>query len=286
MTERFKACLAHILKDPILKITSIHGGDISDAYTLETARATYFLKCHSGFEARHMFETEAQGLKLIAESKSIRTPEVLGLDSFENTSFLILEYIPSKPPNQKDFEALGTQLANLHGHTTGMFGLHHDNKIGRLPQRNSQHRTWSSFYTHERLIPQLTLAKQKGLLSEQDCPSADRMETVLKPMFSGIVPGLLHGDLWSGNYLISETGTPYLIDPAVYYGDPLVDIAMSKLFGGFGPEFYDAYHNIHPEGKAYAERIDLYQLYYLLVHLNLFGASYRSGVKRILSRYF
>ena len=99
-------------------------------------------------------------------------------------------------------------------------------------------------------------------------------------------PALLHGDLWSGNYLISESGTPYLIDPAVYYGDGLVDIAMSKLFGGFGHDFYSAYHEVISKPEAYEERIDLYQLYYLLVHLNLFGASYRSGVLRILSRYF
>ncbi|GAA4281114.1 fructosamine kinase family protein [Gaetbulibacter aestuarii] len=286
MTEKFKAYLSDLLNETIVHVASVHGGDISDAYKLETSREVYFLKCHSGQEAIKMFEAEAKGLKLIGETKSIRTPEVLGLDTFDNTSFLILEFIPSKSPDQKDHEALGTQLAHLHLNTTTMFGLDHDNKIGKLPQSNTQHKSWPGFYARERLLPQLHLAKEKGLLKDSDCPDPERIESVLNEIFKNVKPSLVHGDLWSGNYLISETGTPYLIDPAVYYSDGLVDIAMSKLFGGFGSGFYNAYHEMIPKPETYSERIDLYQLYYLLVHLNLFGAAYRSGVRGILSRYF
>ena len=262
MTDTFKAKLSEVLNEPIINISTVHGGDISEAFKLETPSNIYFLKCHNGADAFSMFETESKGLNLLSKTNSVRTPEVIAFDTFENLSFLLLEFVPSKSPNSKDYKVFGTQLANLHLNTTDAYGLDHDNKIGRLGQSNCQHKTWSAFYTYERLLPQLNLALQKGLLQDQDCPSVERMTTVLSGFFSDVTPGLLHGDLWSGNYLISETGIPYLIDPAVYYGDGLVDIAMSKLFGGFGPEFYDAYHDIIPKNKAYSERIDLYQLYY------------------------
>ena len=262
MTDTFKAKLSEVLNEPIINISTVHGGDISEAFKLETPSNIYFLKCHNGADAFSMFETESKGLNLLSKTNSVRTPEVIAFDTFENLSFLLLEFVPSKSPNSKDYKVFGTQLANLHLNTTDAYGLDHDNKIGRLGQSNCQHKTWSAFYTYERLVPQLNLALQRGLLRDHDCPIVERMITVLSDFFSNVTPGLLHGDLWSGNYLISETGIPYLIDPAVYYGDGLVDIAMSKLFGGFGPEFYDAYHDIIPKNKAYSERIDLYQLYY------------------------
>lgn len=286
MTENFQAYLSEILRNNITKITSVHGGDISDAYRLDTSKNSYFLKCHSGAKALKMFKAEAKGLKLISESNSIKSPEVITADSYDSLSFLLMEFIPSRAPSSGDLRALGKQLAELHRCTADTFGLDHNNNIGRLPQSNFQHKTWRSFYTYERLLPQLDMARTKGLLQDADCPSPDHILRVLETFFTNVKPSLLHGDLWSGNYLISENGVPYLIDPAVYYGDGLVDIAMSKLFGGFSTSFYEAYHEVHPKAETYAERIDLYQLYYLLVHLNMFGSSYRPGVTQILSRYF
>ena len=201
-------------------------------------------------------------------------------------SFLILEWIESKRPDNKDFEELGKQLAALHQYSCKSFGLNHDNFIGSLNQTNKQHLNWTGFYIEERLLPQLHLAKAKGLLNPKEIPTTTTMQHFLKSLFKTVKPSLLHGDLWSGNYLISTNGAPYLIDPAVYYGHHEVDIAMTKLFGGFSNDFYKAYHDIIPKDTNTNQRIEIYQLYYLLVHLNLFGSSYYCSVTSILKRFF
>ena len=159
-----------------------------------------------------------------------------------------------------------------------------DNFIGSLPQQNSHYDAWTDFYIANRLLPQFVLAVDTGRLGASDFPSEDKLHTVLSELFEGIRPSLLHGDLWGGNYLISSDGIPYLIDPAVYDGHSEVDLAMSRLFGGFGSRFYAAYHEVIPSQKGSEERNAVYQLYYLLVHLNLFGASYYPSVMQILKR--
>ncbi|WP_341216997.1 fructosamine kinase family protein, partial [uncultured Wocania sp.] len=261
------------------------GGDISQAYKIDTANNSYFLKLNS-VSTLNMFQTEAYGLDLIAKTNTIKTPKVLAFDSFENSAFLLMDFVESKRATTEDFKLLGEQLATLHKCSSDNFGLDKDNYIGSLPQSNSAHKNWVEFYTHERLLPQLELAKQKGLLSVAECPSEQHIKNQLELLFKGIKPSLLHGDLWSGNYLISKNGEPYLIDPAVYYGHNEVDIAMTKLFGGFGESFYESYHSYYPLDENTSARIDIYQLYYLLVHLNLFGSSYYSSVKSILQKYF
>ncbi len=233
-----------------------------------------------------MFQSEAYGLQWIHETNTIKTPKVLACDTFEDTAFLLMEFIESKPPLTKDFKNLGLQLAELHKCTSKDFGLHQDNFIGNLAQSNTQHKTWLDFYMHERLAPQLELAKQKHLLTNGECPPIHKIEDSLKSLFTDIKPVLLHGDLWSGNYLISKDGTPYLIDPAVYYGHREVDIAMSKLFGGFDISFYNAYESNFKRDENTSARIEIYQLYYLLVHLNLFGRSYHGSVVSFLKKYF
>lgn len=286
MLDNIKAHFSNILNGYITKVISVSGGDISAAYKVETSSDTYFLKLNSNADALKMFQIEANGLQLIEKTNTIKSPKVLLYDTFDDAAFLLLEFIESKSPSTRDFENLGHQLANLHKCTSKNFGLDEDNFIGRLSQSNTQHNAWVDFYTFERLLPQLQLAQQKQLLSENDCPTKQHIKTQLQPFFEGTKPSLLHGDLWSGNYLISKDGTPYLIDPAVYYGHHEVDIAMSKLFGGFGNSFYEAYHS-HFSTDAYTEdRIALYQLYYLLVHLNMFGRSYYNAVSSILKRYF
>ena len=174
----------------------------------------------------------------------------------------------------------------MHQHTSDTFGLDQDNFIGRLPQRNTRHKNWTDFYTYERLWPQLELAKRKGLLKDNEYPKSEHIKNQLNYLFENVKPTLLHGDLWSGNYLISKDGTPYLIDPAAYFGHHEIDIAMSKLFGGFGDTFYSAYLNHVPTDKFTSARIEIYQLYYLLVHLNMFGNSYYGSVISILKTYF
>jgi len=286
MTNIFTEYLSDLINDSILNISPVHGGDISDAFRIETETKSYFLKCQHGTEALEMFQVEAKGLRYIEATNTIKTPKVFGFDTFEQRAFLLLEYIEPKSPSPNDFTKLGKQLAALHQNTSKAFGIDHNNFIGRLNQMNNQHKNWSKFYVVERLEPQMALAKKKGLLLDSECLTRAEMLLVLNPYFEEISPSLLHGDLWQGNFIISRDGDPYLIDPAVYYGHSEVDMAMSKLFGGFSASFYKAYHAIIPADEHSEKRYDLYQLYYLLVHLNMFGSSYKGGVMRIISKYF
>jgi protein-ribulosamine 3-kinase len=192
-------------------------------------------------------------------------------------------YIPAKDPTTRDYVELGSQLAALHQQKSDIFGWESDNFIGNLHQSNKHHKEWTSFYLEERIWPQLLLAKSKNLLSTIDLPNKEQLYLTCKKILAGVQPSLLHGDLWSGNYLISSDGIPYLIDPATYFGDHKVDIAMSKLFGGFDSAFYNAYWEHFARTEKENKYNDLYQLYYLIVHLNLFGSSYYNSVKRILS---
>ncbi len=233
-----------------------------------------------------MFLAETTGLEAIAKTNTIKTPKVFNYGTYDGFSFLLMEYIESKSPSNNDFELLGNQLALLHKITRNEFGFEKDNFIGSLPQSNQKHMSWTNFYLEERIIPQIQLALSNNLLSSKEVPSRLNIKNVCKEFFSDISPSLLHGDLWSGNFLIATDGTPYLIDPAVYYGHHEIDIAMSKLFGGFGMSFYKAYQEHFKFDSLTDSRIDLYQLYYLLVHLNLFGSSYVGSVNKILSKYF
>ncbi|AUP80787.1 fructosamine kinase family protein [Flavivirga eckloniae] len=286
MHNDLKSHLSNIIKESITKVSVIHGGDISEAFKIETPDNCYFLKLNKALNALKMFQAETYGLQLIGKTNTIKTPEVLACDSFQNSAFLLMEFIESKAASTEDLENLGKQLAHLHHCTSTYFGLDQNNFIGSLPQSNKTNISWVKFYTTERLLVQLELAKQKGLLSNNEFPTAQKIEEALEPLFADVKPALLHGDLWSGNYLISSDGTPYLIDPAVYYGHNEVDIAMTKLFGGFGNSFYDAYHANLKKDEHTSYRIDIYQLYYLLVHLNLFGSSYYGSVVSILKKYF
>ena len=278
--------LSNLIGETLTEYKPITGGDISTAYLLKTSENQYFLKVNSSDHAHIMFFAEMTGLQAIAKTNTIKTPKVFNYGTYHDFSFLLMEYIESKSPSSNDFELLGNQLALLHKITKNEFGFDEDNFIGSLPQSNTKHMSWTKFYLEERIIPQIQLAISNNLLSSKDVPSRLDMNNACQEFFYDISPSLLHGDLWSGNFLIATDGTPYLIDPAVYYGHHEVDIAMSKLFGGFGISFYKAYQEHFKFDSLTNSRIDLYQLYYLLVHLNLFGSSYMGAVKKILSKYF
>jgi fructosamine-3-kinase len=286
MDATFQNHISSLLNEDILKVIPISGGDISKCFKIQTQKNSYFIKANRSQNALTMFQAEAFSLDLIRNTNTIKTPEVLFCDTFQEYSFLILEYIESKSPSSLDFENLGIKLAELNQNTSDTFGLKQDNFIGSLFQSNKTSSSWFEFYTNQRLLPQLQLAKQKGLLSNNECPSEKIISEKLESLFLDVKPSLLHGDLWSGNYLISKDGTPYLIDPAIYYGHYEVDMAMSKLFGGFGESFYRAHSKYFPVTQKTSSRIEIYQLYYLMVHLNLFGKSYYDSVKSILKKNF
>ncbi len=265
---------------------AVSGGDIANTYRLHTGVDVLFCKYHAGKQAFDMFQSEKDGLEALGRSNIVKTPEVYFCEPWQEAAFLIMEFIPSGRSKDSSMAVLGRQLAQLHAQECSSFGWNRNNFIGSLAQLNNRSDSWADFYMSERLQPQLEIAFNQGLLSRKDIPSTEKMLTVIEDLCGEVRPSLLHGDLWGGNYLISQDGVPYLIDPAVYEGHGEVDIAMSKLFGGFGSHFYSAYEEIIPFSDYTYDRIKIYQLYYLLVHLNLFGVSYYSSVKAILKSYF
>ncbi len=287
MDKHLKDHIEYLLCVNIKSVRSVSGGDISQAYLLETESERFFCKLNRADQAYEMFLAEKKGLESIADTKTIAVPKVLLCEALDKGGLLVMEYIECRTASPEEMEQFGHQLAALHRQSIGNdFGWESDNFIGSLEQSNHQNTDWSEFYMARRLLPQLQLAKDGGLLHKEEIPSDQRLLKTCQNLFPEVKPSLLHGDLWSGNYLISKEGMPYLIDPATYYGHYEVDIAMSRLFGGFSRQFYAAYAEHFPEVGAEAERNDIYQLYYLLVHLNLFGGSYYGSVKHILGRYF
>jgi fructosamine-3-kinase len=235
-----------------------------------------------------MFPAEARGLDWLRAANALRVPEVLAVSNGREgePSFLVLELLtPSRPQRNFD-ERLGRGMAELHRFGAPRFGWESTNFIGTLPQRNEPHDSWADFFWYERLEPQLARAVAAGLASARLRTGFERLAARLTQLVGPVEPpARLHGDLWGGNLHIDETGAPCLIDPAVYGGHREVDLAMMRLFGGFGESVFRAYQEVWPLSPGYAERIALYQLYPLLVHVNLFGGSYVQSVERSLARY-
>jgi fructosamine-3-kinase len=269
---------------PIRSITPVGGGDINAAARVETADARYFVKWNY-FPRPRLFETEARGLNLLAATNALRIPRVITV--IEQPAALVLEWIDLGSNKSVAAEALGRGLAQQHRSTAALHGLDHDNYIGSTPQRNTQARSWIEFYRDRRLGAQRDLAQHRGYLTPDRARRLDRVLDRLDQWIddTAVVPSLLHGDLWGGNYLIDAQGNPVLIDPAVYYGDREAEIAFTELFGGFGARFYADYDEAWPLDRGYAERHDLYNLYHLLNHLNLFGEGYGGSVDAILRHY-
>jgi fructosamine-3-kinase len=272
----------------IVATRPLSGGDINDAFALDLDDGRrLFLKTNAHADAE-MFPAEARGLAWLAEARCLRVPLVIAVapQAAEGPGFLALELIESAR-RCADFDAvLGRGLAALHRYGAPQFGLDHDNFIGRLPQSNRAHGGWAEFYWQERLLPQIERAARSGHVSSALRGRFERLAQRL-PEWLGPTepPARLHGDLWGGNLHVDERGQPCLIDPAVYGGHREMDLAMMRLFGGFGPRVFDAYHEAFPLAAEHERRVSLYQLYPLLVHVNLFGASYVGQVARALEPY-
>lgn len=279
-----------------VQMERVYGGDINDAYQMKLSNGeTVFLKTNV-FDRLYFFKTEIEGLLAMRATKQIGVPKPLGFGTDRNrgVSFLMLEFIHSSSKNKKYWEFFGHQLANMHkaecyqfvaSEDCGMkYGFWMDNYIGSNPQKNSAKSSWISFYRDCRLAPQMKMAE--GYLDpkmRKQCQYLlDHLDAHLRePEY----PSLLHGDLWSGNVLCGNDGNAWILDPAVYVGDFETDLAMTQLFGSFPASFYAAYHEINPIDKGFLERRDMYHLYHLLNHLNLFGRSYLGSVGDILNRY-
>lgn len=282
MTPDLKDALRHELGSAVRAAKSLGGGDINDAFavTLEDGSAV-FVKTHPNAPPG-MFGAEAHGLQWLEETKTLRIPRVLAV-SDEHPAHLALELL--EPGRRRpDFdEDLGRSLAAMHAYGAPHFGLGRDNYIGRLPQSNEAADDWASFYWAKRLEPQLKLAWDHGRL---DGPTRSKLESLRRVLADRVgpaePPSRLHGDLWGGNLHVDGAGRPCLIDPAVYGGHREVDLAMMQLFGGFTGRVFAAYEEAWPLADGAQQRVPLYQLYPLLVHVNLFGSAYVGSVRRAL----
>ncbi|MBT5957634.1 MAG: phosphotransferase [Nitrospina sp.] len=265
---------------------STSGGCINQTSVLRlTNDERVFLKYNSHPPA-NFFNVEARGLKLLAQTaKGPRIPKPLALQDCAKPTFLILEYIEESSPGQDFSVRFARSLAELHQTSHDSFGLDHDNYIGSTVQKNTQETNGIDFFRDQRLRPQQELARKTLPPSTDKNLSKlyDRLENYLD--ISGEKPALLHGDLWSGNYFPDKDQVPCIFDPAVYFGLREADLAMTELFGRLPQKFYDAYHEAFPLNPGYEERKDLYNLYHLLNHLNLFGGSYLASVEQVVRRY-
>ncbi len=270
----------------VRQLVPVHGGSINDAYRVETDRTSYFLKVNTADQFPGMFVSEANGLDLLRRAGALRVPGTVAQGEWGDTTFLLLEYIT--PADGEDValqDRFGRALAKLHRHGHSCFGLDHDNHIGLLRQRNAPHATWPAFMVACRLEPMVQMARDNQRIHAGDVLRFERLYGKLADLFPEEPPALLHGDLWKNNYIASADGEAVLIDPAVYYGHREMDLAMTRLFGGFHRSFYNAYHEVAPLAPGWEDRVDLCNLYPLLVHLNLFGGSYADRVSKVLRSY-
>ncbi len=262
----------------------VSGGDINQASFFKTNKGVFFLKYQEGNAFPNMFEAENKGLDSLRES-DFTVPKSFGPIQWEGGEGLLLEWIVSGRKSSDFWVNFGTCLAHLHKITHSEFGWEEDNYIGSLPQRNTPEPDWISFFVNQRLDPLLAKAVDANPGYKHMIGSFEKLYHKLDRWVPEEKPALLHGDLWSGNYLIDEKGWPCLIDPAVYYGHREVDLAMTHLFGGFDSSYIESYHKAYPLQEGWQERLDLHNLYPLLVHLILFGGGYARQIEQLLKRY-
>jgi fructosamine-3-kinase len=262
----------------------ISGGCINRAWRLDATDQTLFVKTNA-IHYQHMFEAEAAGLEEIQRAQALRVPLVIAHGAADETAWLALEWIERGQPDNSTEQALGELLATMHRYRAARHGWHRNNTIGSTTQINTECDDWVSFYAENRLRFQIDLAVSNGYARDLS-NSGYRLIDAVADFFQTYTPvsSLLHGDLWAGNWSADVHGRPYVYDPAVYFGDREADIAMTRLFGGFGNRFYDAYHASWPMDDGWQSREPLYQLYHILNHLNLFGGGYLGQARALIDR--
>ena len=280
MNDRLIIHFNNILEDIVTEVYPVSGGCINDCYKLETQKSNYFVKLN---DTINLFVEENKGLDLLRASKTFFIPKVYKFGVFESSNFLLMEWIEEKNKSDNFWNFFAKNLSELHSTTNDKFGLDHDNYIGSLKQSNTYYYDGVEFFINTRLVPQLE--KLNSLNNSSFFKKFDVLFNLLNEIIPVYQPSLLHGDLWSGNFLIDHNGHACIIDPAVYYGNREADIAMTKLFGGFSEEFYSNYNDYLPMLNGWQERMPIWNLYPLLVHANLFGSSYLNQINSILNKY-
>ena len=266
------------------QIRAISGGDVNEAFLVETSKRRYFVKLNHR-QPIDFFQFEADGLQKIASTKTIAVPQVYGIAEIDGTSMLWLEWVEGHK-TKESAKLLGEQLAMMHSHEGTQFGYGKSSYVGNLQQTNALYDDWLSYYRDVRLKGQFEQGRTRGFI----CGQREELLWALLDQLHDWIPtqpkkSILHGDLWGGNWMAGIGGAPYLIDPSILYGDHEFELAFTELFGGFDAVFYEAYQSVFPLSFEYDERKEIYQLYYLLVHLNLFGEAYGGAIDRILKKY-
>lgn len=273
--------------DKDLKVNSVGvvtGGSINKTHWVETSNEKFFIKLNDKLKFPEMLQKEANGLVVLKNTNTVNVPEVLACGEYEDLQYLILPFIEKGYRSNGYWEKFANQLASLHSNTSEKFGFNEHNFIGSLPQVNTLTKDWITFFIEQRLMVQAAIAFNKGLIDQWLINKLEVLALKLLTYVDSVKPSLLHGDLWHGNYMINKSGDPVIYDPAVYYGNSEMEIAFTEMFGRMDDRFYHAYFEQNPSVEGYELRADIYNLYPLLVHLNLFGQSYLSAIQNVLNR--
>ncbi|KRL67330.1 hypothetical protein FC27_GL001919 [Companilactobacillus versmoldensis DSM 14857 = KCTC 3814] len=264
----------------VKNIASVSGGDINEAFKVETDQGDYFLKVQPNNDAS-FFDHEVEGLNLI---NSVATaPKVIRSGTFNGNGYLILEYKEFGNGSQYD---LGKLVAKLHSKHNDKFGLDHNILNAKNPKINDWSDDWADFYVHQRLEVLEKEVQKKGYWNDYRNNLLEQLKTLIFEYYRDhpVEPSLLHGDLWNGNAGFTSDHQPILFDPDVFFGNREMDIAMTLLFGGFSQEFYQGYDSVYPFADGWKKRVPWYQTYYLLAHVNLFGETYGSSLENSLEQ--
>ncbi|PUZ24240.1 Fructosamine-3-kinase [Chitinophaga costaii] len=273
------------VKIQINRTVSIAGGDINDTYRVESNEGQWFLKMNNATLYPSMFAKEYDGLQTLGKTNAIKVPKPLLYGTAGAYAFLVTELITKTRPVNDFWENFAASLAQLHRQSNSTFGYHTSNYIGNLKQYNTAYSSWPVFYAMNRLLPLAREAFDQQKMDKETVQQLEQLCKRLPEIFPAEPPALLHGDLWSGNFMVGDHGKACIYDPAVYYGHREIDLAMTRLFGGFDTRFHYAYQAIYPLSHGWQSRIGICQLYPLLVHYLLFGGSYYADIKAVLQAF-
>lgn len=260
------------------QVIPVKGGSINDSYGIQYGDQRYFCKINDRDTLPGLFSKEARGLDYLGMTKKIRIPKIIDVLYTESHQILLMEWIHSTEPTQISWEKLAIQLVSLHQCSAAYVGWHEDNYFGNFLQTNTQSDNWVNFFIEQRLVPQMKMGYDQSLLEKKDLLGFQRLFNKLSDIYPTNTPALLHGDLWNGNILFDQKGNPVLIDPAIYYGHPSMDIGLTQLFGGVENRFYEVYFSHMDVDDNFEEQCRISNLYPLLAHLNMFGKTYYSSI--------
>lgn len=263
----------------------VHGGDINESFRIATNEGYFFIKMNDAVKYPDMFKQEYAGLLELQGAKALHTPRPLAYGSVSGRAYLLQEFLTKGQAVADFWDDFAVSLAKQHRVTQPHYGYAGANYVGSLKQFNTPYSSWPVFYAFNRLLPLIRMAYDQQLVDRQLVQQVERLCRRLPQLFPAEAPALLHGDLWSGNFMVGSNGRACIFDPAVYYGHREMDLAMTRLFGGFDTRFYYAYQAAYPLQPGWQQRISVCQLYPLMVHFILFGGNYYNSIREVLQSY-